>query len=308
MEGLGANDWIKYGWSTKLSSEFTPGEPLVVDCSNYISIDYPTALDAAIQTVHTIVREYPAPYTLMCSGGVDSQAMLWAWHKSGQPYTVLSVKYISDSIWFNQHDISTLVQFSELHSIPITYAEFDVIEFLENNLSAVATINECDSPQICTHIQMTNLVPEGTAIFSGNYMSLEFQIPLTYTLLGMHRYARQLKETSKLRVVPFFFLHTPELSHSFKKPSTNHTGYLYKCDIYSYNGFPVIAQSKKYTGFEQLKEYYDRFSDRVSRKARIVYSEKPSNRVFDLLFRYPYHTTGKSQALSKLIFAELKKE
>lgn len=285
MWSFGHQNWIRYGWGDKFSSEFNGKDNLHIDFRNYAVPSVKLrAMDAALLTIETITRTYPPPYTLMCSGGIDSQAMLWAWKCSGVPFTLLSARYVSNGIFFNEHDTYMLSKFSEVHSIPINFKVFDVVHFLENELAEIAQKYQSGSPQVSTHIKLTDFVTEGTIIFSGNYIIKYHNRDmawLNWVILAMQRYSDYLKKTnSPKQVVPYFFLHRPELAYGFEPgPSTRN---------YELNGFPVLQPEQKYTGFEKLKEYYDQFYDRVPPKTRLMYQSMPSKRAFDLLFRYPY--------------------
>jgi len=258
--------------------------------NNDLIIDFKTTvlskispLDAGVHTVNYIIENYPPPYTLMLSGGVDSQAMLWAWHKSEHKFNSLSVRYNSNS---NDHDLKTLEEFSLLHQIPITFIEFDLLEFLEKEYDFWANTYECSSPQICTYMKIASMVTSGTRIFSGNFIT--DKIPLDYTLLGIERFAK----ISNTPIVGFFFLETPELAYSFvdvfeQIDSTDR--YLKKFKSYQNAQYPVIAQQTKYTGFEEIKNYYDQhYSHLVTMNHKLQVSSNPSRRVFDLLLRHPY--------------------
>lgn len=292
MWQLGADNWISYGWGPDMRNERYPNDSLdnflYMDFSNYkvpTTVVRPTS--ASIAAVNNIVANYPGPYTLMCSGGIDSQAMIWAWSLTGLPFNILSIRYVSDNICFNEHDLGGLHQFCELHGFEITYKDFDVINFLENDLPDTSVKYDCDSPQFCTHIKMSECVPEGTIMFSGNYINGTFGIG--YTMLGLHRYA-VASRTPTRAIIPSFFLHSPELAFSFINKKS-HPATVSTRDIYTSAGFPVLKQ-QKYNGFEELKNYYDKYTGRVTGRTRLLYSSKPSNRVFDLLFRYPYHVSN----------------
>lgn len=289
MWTMGADNWIRYGWGTSMKNEWHPGAKLVVDFSRYDpKINEAASIDAAVLAVRDITETFPAPYTLMCSGGIDSQAMIWAWHMAKVPFNIVSVKYISDDIFFNDYDLVQLGEFCSRHNFQVDYKDFDLIPFLENELSKVASTNDCDSPQICTYIKMTELVPEGTLCFSGNFL-LGRMTPggFNYTLLGLHRYAL-LSKTATRAIIPFFFLHHPILATSFNQFSA----YRLVDSLYQRAGYPVIPQASKFNGFEKIKEFYDKFTERVSAFDRLRFSAKPSKRVFDLLFRYPYEGVG----------------
>lgn len=241
----------------------------------------------SIIAVRDIVAKYPGPYTLMLSGGVDSQAMLWAWHLSGIPFEAVSFRFEND---FNIHDVETIERFIECTQIPIKIQVkyLDVIDFLENSLPEYSDKYECSSPQICTHMRMCEEITEGTIVFSGNFaMTPSRNGPmLSYAILGIQRYAQRTGKS----IIPFFFLHTKELAYSFIKfDDVGLTdSYEMKVNMYRAAGFPVMKQKEKYTGFEKIKDYYDSQKDRVSIKTRLKFAGKPSTRNFDLLFRYPY--------------------
>lgn len=285
---LGYKDWIRYGWTKNLNSVHTDYASFVIDYSNYNIQKQYTAIDSALYTVHKIVEEYPPPYTLMCSGGVDSQSMLYAWLKSGQDFTVISTRYVSNGVWFNDYDLNDLDKFATKHNIQIKYIDLDILNFLENELSHIAKKYDCDSPQICTHIRMTDSIDRGTILFSGNVTGPDYGNTLDYTLMGMHRFALSLKE--QRHVIPFFFIHTPELVYSFTSAylTPEEKRVENKFTVYSKNGFDIVKPDKKYTGFESLKNYYDQFQNRVDARSKLLYSSMPSKRVFDLLFRYPF--------------------
>lgn len=285
MLSFGENGWIKYGWTEQLNRERNPKDHFYIKFSPQPKKNTNNSVfDIAISCIEKISQTYPPPYNLMCSGGTDSQAVCYAWLKSGIPFNVISVKYVSDGIWWNQHDLVTLEKFSDVNKLKVDYKEFDIIHFLENDLTQVALTYECSSPQISTHIKMTDLVPSGTIIFSGNFI-MQKKMSLTYALLGMHKYSLY-KKRKDVSIIPFFFLEYPELAYAFDKDGNGYSEI--KHNLYNKYGFNVIQQDKKITGFEELKNFYDKYHKRVKAIDRVKFSNKPSKRVFDLLFRYPY--------------------
>lgn len=238
---------------------------------------------AAISAVNKIVEEYPSPYYIFASGGIDSQAMLYSWKLSNQPFKAISFVYNDD---MNEHDLVTLREFSAAQNIPITYLPFDYFSFLENDYDQMAHKHRCSSPQITAYIKFTELFC-GTCIFAGNFL-FQWDAGLTYPILALYRYS--LIEEGK-NVVPYFFLHTPELAYSMRnydiaKLGTNEG----RVELYRQANFPVIAQAQKYSGFEKYKDYFDEHRKDVyqNREIRMKYAKKPSQRVFDWIFRYPY--------------------
>jgi hypothetical protein len=261
-------------------------------------------LTAAIEAVNDIVANYPAPYNLLVSGGIDSQAMLYAWKMSGHPFNVVSFRYNQD---FNWHDIKTLPEFCEQENIDYQIVDFDYFSFLENEYDAIARRYQCSSPQIAMHIKMATML-HGTRIFSGNFLSAA-SASLSYAILGIYRFS--VTDDGK-NTVPYFFLHTPELAYSlnyFRNDTVydystlpDELGYFHRVNEYRAIGFPIIAQEKKLTGFEKFKEHYDSYTYVLEdRNNRLKYHSKASHRPFDWLFRYPYERMFGDSGLSYIL-------
>lgn len=248
------------------------------------TVKYP--ITAAIEAVNDIVENYPAPYNVLVSGGIDSQAMLYAWKMSNHPFNAVSFRYNQD---FNWHDIRTLSQFCEQENLEYKIIDFDYLDFLENEYDSIARKYCCSSPQIAMHIKMAMSLP-GTRIFSGNFLSSQ-SATLSDAILGIYRFS--MTEEGK-DTIPYFFLHTPELAYSlnwlrYSNPDDFGSDYEQRVIEYQAMGFPIIPQEKKFTGFEKFKEHYDSHQYVLMDKDnRLRYHDKPSHRPFDWLFRYPY--------------------
>lgn len=281
---MGEGGWIKYGWGEDLNLHWSNNAPLIIDLTNGGVIPKTSsAVVDAVATVKDIVKNYPAPYSLMCSGGADSQAMLWAWYLSGVKFQVVTVKYVTGSICFNDHDAARLIEFTSKYNIEYIEKEFDVIKFMMTDLRKVALENDCHSPQICTHIEMTKLIDKGTIIFSGNFISDVDPSMLNYTILGMHRHSIKCN-TPERKIIPFFFKHTPVIAYTFKTSPQ-----LPRVEAYIKKGFPIIPQEKKLTGFEVIKDYYN--DNAVPPKLKLKHSSRASHRAFDIMFRYELEDT-----------------
>lgn len=253
-------------------------------------------LEAARYNIEYITKNYPAPYTLYLSGGVDSQAMLYAWHKSGVPYKTFSAVY-NESL--NEYDTCNLRKFSEQHNITINYHDFDLISFLENEHDYYANEYRCGSPQITTFMKMADLTTEGTVIFSGQFIMKEkgngrCGIP-DRNNFSLYHYGTK----SNKNIIPFFFLETHELAFAFDVMTPEiqkfHTpgSYMDKVKAYQFNGFPVMEQENGFNGFEKIKTLYETnpprqptIQEKISRSS-IQYSGKN----FDLLYRNKYEVS-----------------
>lgn len=266
--------------------------PFVMDFTNAIYSGRPP-LEIAIDAVRRIAVTHLPPYNLMVSGGVDSQAMVWAWLQSGVPFNAISFQYVDDhGEVVNNNDLEMMSVFAEKHNIIIKYQQIKIHEFLNTNLEDYVISYQCTSPQICTHMHMADIVNEGTIIYSGNFLYPHF-IPLNYTIYGLARFAQR----TSLNVIPFFFMHDPELAPAFmnriEHSIDDNAAYVEKCRVYQSSGFPVIPQEIKMTGFEAIKEYYDQFPKKVAVATRLRYASQPSKRVFDLLYRYRWRSQVK---------------
>lgn len=276
--------WIKLGWGPECASDPTVNTTFCVNLSQMIHSGK-SLLEVSTECIKKITEEYPEPYYLFASGGVDSQSMIWCWMNSGKPFTVISFKYVHDNVVYNEHDLEQLEQFSLKYNIPVQYKQFNPIEFFENDLYSYATKYQCTSPQICTHMRISEEIKDGTVIFSGNFSA---HSNYDYTIFGIKRYA----DISGRPLIPFFFLHDAELAgvinriNSQEAYSETANSYLRKISNLRKAKIPVIPQADKYTGFEKIKEYYDKQKERVTAQERIKFSSMPSKRVFDILFRY----------------------
>ena len=275
-------DWMKFGWGRFFSQSFDSKLPLYVDLHDLKPSDKSLS-EISQRVIDNITKKYPPPYYLMVSGGMDSQLMLWCWMNSGKEFTAISFEYIGAEDFkpiLNAHDLVELRLFSEINSISIKYKSFNVINFLENELENYAVKYQCTSPQICTHMAMSESINDGTVIFSGNFAS---GLSYSYTIWGLKRYA----DMSNRNVIPFFFLKDLELASISVEPTSERDYTSTKYNSYVKLGAPVIPQPKKQTGFEIIKDYYDTRTDLVVPvRLRLKYANMPSKRKFDLLFRY----------------------
>jgi hypothetical protein len=251
--------------------------------------------------INSIVATYPEPYTIFATGGVDSQAVIQMWLKSGHKFNVVSVRYKDE---FNKHDLETLSKFSKQFNIAVRYIDFDIINFLENQLEHYVLKYRCSSPQICAHMAFSELVPEGTVIFSGNIPSSS-GLDFNTELLALYTY----RDTTRPTLIPFFLMEDKDIAGAclrkcfeIVKPFSGSEHYENKCNLYNYLGLTVIPQEEKLTGFEKLKEYYQPKQHLVDRQLRLRCSGQPSQWVFDIFFRYRwYGIIGKPKYLKLIV-------
>lgn len=272
------DNWVKFGFGDRLSQNPSRTKPFIIDYSaarSHTTLTKP--IDIAHEDCWTIYKTMPKPITLMVSGGVDSQAMAYAFKTSGVP----DVRYVwaryNDGL--NDHDFETSSFYAE-HGIDVEVMDFDVIGFHENELLEWAKTYRNNSPHILTHCRIASLL-EGTVVSSGTAVTRQGMGGMNYSVFGLERYSR----LSGQPIIGFFLSFSAELCHSMLDINTSEILYEHKCKVFREAGFPILPQSKKLHGFENLKAHYD--SVQIPAKVRLRYSKNESQRPYDLLFRYP---------------------
>lgn len=287
------DDWVKFGFGDGLKP-FSKTEPFIIDyrkAAPHPNLTSP--LEIAHEACWDIHARYPGPLTLIITGGVDSQAMAYAFRTSNVP----NVRYV----WarynggLNDHDFETSL-FYERHGIPVDVMDFDVIDFHENHLMEWAKLYNNYSPHILTHCKISSLITEGTVISSGSVVTRQGVGGMNYSIFGLERYAR----ISGQSLIGFFLTYDPHFVWSMLDRGSNHTDmYRMKCDAYRKAGFDIIPQYRKQHGFERLKQYYDTIA--LDSGTRLRFSGLASHRTYDLMFRYPLMEVAKYSEESRTI-------
>ena len=274
---------------------------LVIDFSD-AQITNTNAVENAINAVMNITKNHPPPYKVLMSGGVDSQAVAYAWLLSGKPFSAIHFSYGS-----NLDDTQSCVAFCALRNIDLEIHHFDPLPFITSDRLVEAAVEfDCSSPQILSHIEMMRELPDATYVMSGNFIQPDI-CGLNWTILGLQRYADKYRKD----FIPFFFLSDANIAYSFyevdrriKYEHFQKTGersdYFNKCECYTQLGFPVVPQFKKLTGFEVIKEQFD--DTKVPFMTKLTWSNMPSKRPFDFLYRYSlYNSIGLYSEQTRLI-------
>lgn len=280
-------DWVKFGFGPDYL-EYSRTLPFYVNYNNARRSTIP-AFDLYVQAVRRIVEQYPKPYTLICSGGVDSQAMILAWLQARVPFDVVTARYNGG---MNDHDLENLWLLQKRENFAVRVLDLDVLYFHENDLIDYAVKYDCTSPQVLTHMLICDQINRGTIVSSGCLVTKNgMHGANNYVTFGLHRYS---KITGK-SMVPFFWMHDIDMMPVFEEVRKSlgikiedvvdqATNYDTKCRIYQGAGLDVIPQDLKYNGFEKIKEYYDQFP--LDYKTRVLTAGNISQRNYDLRFRY----------------------
>jgi hypothetical protein len=270
-------DWIGTGFGPDLLPE-SPSLPFILDLR--AAAPHPSETDPvklAVLAAQRIYETSPEPLSLMVSGGIDSQAMAYAFKKSGVPFRAFFVRYEGG---FNDHDFLTSDFYRE-HDIPVEEISLDIVAFHRGGLIEWAHRYRNNSPHFVCHQWIASHLP-GRIVSSGVIMR-STEEPISYSSYGLQRYS----EISGQPVIGYFLFSDPHFVYETHKPRCVELGNLYVRKVQHYHacGFPVKPQVTKTHGFEKLKEYFD--AEPVSVATRVRYKSKPSPRPYDLIFRYP---------------------
>lgn len=272
-------------------------DTLIVECKQKFSAMDP--LDAALHTAQNISSTCPAPYHLLCSGGVDSQSMLYAWRLATrmQQSQVHSFLYNQRCNW---PDVQNLPELCDHLGVPLTFHELDLLEFLESgDARAIQKQYRTTSPQMAAHIRMMETFHTGTVIMAGNFPHGLDSVALSLPHMGVVRYAKQRNAQSRAsQVVPFFHIHDYTIGrclhqHPLIWPENvpdhydwiSDTGYRQKCNLYHAAGFEIRPHQQDASGFQEFKQIYEARHPATSLE-RWQYGHKPSRWAFDIHHRY----------------------
>lgn len=207
--------------------------------------------------------------SLCLSGGIDSEAMLQAFAAAQVDFNICILKFENN---LNDFDISTNIKICVNLNLEYKLIELDVIRFFESgDYLSYGHKYRCQSPQLAVHLWLLDQI-DGLPVLGGNpfiksnvngrsfFIGLPGDLHCTY-----FRYFN----INNREGVPWFFIYSPELCASFFKLPTSQKlhkisiqpgqyTYLHKCQLYIEAGFKVQPRTDKYTGFESLRDIYDK--------------------------------------------------
>ncbi|MBC7742256.1 MAG: hypothetical protein H7061_08665 [Bdellovibrionaceae bacterium] len=224
---------------------------------------------------------------LCLSGGIDSECMLEAFLAAHVEFEIFILKFKDD---LNYFDIQTNLNKCRSLKLPYKIVELDIMHFFESGMCLqVAEKYNCQSPQLAVHLWFLEQL-DGVPVLSGNPIA-PIWLNDSWYFLGMpgelHCAYFNFFQTNQRQGVPWFFIYTPELIASFfalncmqpylQKNIKNPELYTYgeKCRSYFEGGFSAQPRADKFTGFELVKNAYDR-----------QYNTKHGD-AFNKLFRWP---------------------
>lgn len=264
----------------------TETDTFVVQCGE-LSRTPETPLNEAVKCAQYIYETQADKIKLCLSGGVDSESMARAFLEAKVPFEAVFLKFLSG---LNQYDIATNINWCEANGISYSTVDLDILNFFDSGqYYELADTYRCPSPQLAAHMWLLEQI-DGLPILAGNPMAPIWKSEHWY-FVGLpgelHTSYFNFFEANQISGVPWFFLYSPELAASFfrlevmsqyvnkKVFSEEDYTYLEKVKSYQQGGFAVHARQNKFTGFELVRQHYDRLH------------KKQYGTAFDELFRRP---------------------
>lgn len=278
-----APDWYRDGFGAHLIP-YSPNEFYYLDLRTASDIPEGNTVDYAIAAANHILDRYPKPINVLLSGGIDSQAMVDAFLRTGRTseFRIVTFRF-NDGL--NEHDIAWANGLHNAMGFEHEIIDFDVIGFHENELLEWGKRYINHSPHSLSHTKMVSML-DGTSVLAGNPAIVDVNNQITgmpnFSLMGTRRYC----SIENIPVVAMFFMHTPELFYSFFR-WRNDGGYEAKCNTFKQAGFRFLQPPSKYHGFETLKERYDSAPKIDLRRSKHYAAKYNSDRIYDHLFRHP---------------------
>lgn len=263
------------------------------------------------QTVTSIIKHYPAPYYLCVTGGVDSQAMLYAWYNTvGAHPDVIPISFLYNN-QCNEYDQVGISEICTKYGYHRQIKSFDLMAFIDSGECKEYQISYyTQSPQMAAWIKMIESLVSGTVIMSGELTDNKKPTSMIANHFGVMEYARNLNLSgSELCYIPFFFEHDIDIAtahwpiiekikYNVPEPDDHdvlqnrkNTYLNIKVPKYQSVGYPVIPQYLgpigRCSGFEKFKDLYEETHvyDRNAAMRAISNPAERSERMFDVNLR-----------------------
>ncbi len=231
--------------------------------------------EIACSLIYKSAKKLGQEIFLCLSGGIDSEAMLISFLSAEVPFHPIIMRF-NDNL--NFFDIQTIISFCNRNRINYEIFDLNVLDFFESGkYLRYGEIYQCQSPQLAVHLHLCDYI-KGCPVFSWQapvvFYSYNIKKKAVRYSMGLPNqlesvYMRYFVKNNKFGV-PFFLLYTPELLKAFlslpflqkrillvQKSQEVISSYQIKCETYQQAGFHVKPRENKFTGFEELRRYYD---------------------------------------------------
>ena len=230
------------------------------------SIDINSIYEYSIEAVTSLLPDLGDNPAICFSGGIDSQVMLECFLRAGVDVTIVIMRFSSG---LNDRDIKTAVEYCERRQLNYRFLDLNVTKFLERELPSFSDRYDVSSPQFATHFKMFEILKDSgfsSAIAAGNPVSkslkkwylpnkeasdwIKFSDDIQWNIIGdflLHNWRFSL-------LLGCLYEESEEMPSGFQ--AIRDKVYKFKTISYRSADFDIIPQETKFTGFEQVKEYY----------------------------------------------------
>ena len=227
-----------------------------------------------INAAKNIIEKLGSKPALCFSGGIDSQATWQCFNEAGIDIDVYSLVFKNG---LNKQDVTHAILFADKNNIKLNFIEIDVINFLSRENAEYGKKYKSLSPHFNTHYKLCDillskgytgfvcgggspLLTKDIKDYASNYTQnfLNYinysQIANTYCQGNFLGYDPYLAWSISLST-PIFQNDTYGIVLTQEdRDRLEYQRYLEKIEGYRQAGFKIIPQTKKYTGFELVKQ------------------------------------------------------
>lgn len=302
------NDWVDVSvlfsqTSNKIYKNYI-NVNLDIDFFNNLMFDTSSLSTYRITAVRETSKMLGANPALCFSGGIDSQAMIFAWKEADIKFDTFILVFKND---LNKQDVNHAREFCKTYDIDLKEIEIDIIQFLNRENYDYGLKYDSASPHFNTHYKLFNDIKKlgYTGICCGGNSPLRNDFDLTWGN-NFERNPLNFIKYSQIENFPCignFLSFYPNLAWALAllTPPTNllqetfvlfkeedrkrieYERYLNKVTGYRKVGFNIIPQEQKFTGFELVK--------------KVLEAETNNGWEFEMRYRHPLekilnHSTG----------------
>jgi hypothetical protein len=234
-----------------------------------------------IKVAKSTIDSFPLEkFTLLFSGGADSEIVLRSYLEVNHPIDVVIYRYEND---INLYDVSYAVTICNMLGVKYQIIDFNLSKFFENDAERYASLSEIDNPGALPYLKFLENSDNIPILGQGDPWWFREQ-GNDYSIKGNWLYGDMelFTGTSKLLMslnkpgIPMWFKWRPGLVMSYTnlkwfKILTN-DGFIGKCGVSSTKlqgykeVFPDMIHRYKATGFEKIGSLITEFEDFLSKK------------------------------------------
>jgi len=161
------NNWLRWYYDDDPYQIFRtdPGQVFNID----FTFDPTPCLDLrseGIRACHSIRDHYPSEqFSLMFSGGAESEILVRAFRESGIPFKVYIGRYENE---INGYDVDFATQACRTMGVPYTFLDFNLKKFLDNDVVDYSLKCEIPYASMCCIMALTDLVDGIPIMGDGN--------------------------------------------------------------------------------------------------------------------------------------------